>query len=126
MLLAQVEFVVTPAFVIAAAKPKPVATRPRHRQIVMISGPRCAPCVMFKAGPLEKLKKAGWQVGVKGHIDLMDSSDPRCQLWDVAATPCFILFEGDDEVTRIEHYVDQWEIGRLWATKLAPTAVLTK
>jgi hypothetical protein len=120
-------FVITDFAVVSHVATKPAATKPR-RQIVMISGPYCAPCVMFKAGPLVKLKKAGWKVGENGHINLMESSDPRCKSWDVGATPCFILFDGDNEVTRVEHYIDQWEIGRLYnqKAKLAPTAVLTK
>jgi thioredoxin-related protein len=126
MLLAQVEFVVTPAFVIAAAKPKPVAVKPRHRQIVMVSGAHCSPCQRFKDGPLVKLKKAGWTVGAQGHIDVMDSTDPRCQGWDIDSIPVFILFDGDEEVDRRTGYISQWEIGKLWKTKLAPTAVLTK
>jgi hypothetical protein len=92
----------------------------------VVVGPNCSPCVRFETGPLVKLKRAGWGVGPDGHIDIMDISDPRCKEWDIIATPTYILFDGDYEVARKEHYIDQWGIGKLWATKLAPTAVLTK
>jgi hypothetical protein len=112
-----------------SAKPKPAAVKPRHRQIVMISGEHCGPCRRFKEGPLVKLKKTGWTVGLTGHIDIWDEHDPRCKDIQIDGLPMFLLFVGDNEVDDRVGYIDAWEIGRLWNSpkaKLAPTSVLTK
>jgi hypothetical protein len=102
-------------------KPKPSVTvefvKPRHKQVVMITGESCVYCRKFENGPLVKLKKAGWKVGTDGHIDIWDENDPRCRGIQVDGLPAFLLFEGDKIVDRKTGFINQWELGELYNGK---------